>query len=94
MSTQADPDARLRAAVAQGLRDVLADEELIDNLLDRLLQRIQRGAAERTGRWVWNSLRVLFSRWLIIGAIVLGVGQMIGWGPAKTVFGWLTGPKP
>lgn len=86
----------MRAAVAAGLRDVLADEELMDSLLDRLLQRIQRGAAERTGRWLWSSLRAIFSRWLVIGLIVLMVGQFAGWGPAKAVFGWITnqGVKP
>jgi hypothetical protein len=94
MSDATDLDARMQAAVSAGLREVLADDELMDRVLDRLLQRIQRGAAERTGRWLWNSLRVLFSRWLVIAAIVLAVGQMIGWGPAKTVLGWLTGPKP
>lgn len=85
-----DLERRMRTAVAEGLREVLGDDELMDKVLDRLLQRIQRGAAERTGRWVWSSLRVLFSRWLVIGAIVLGVAHYIGLGPAKTVFGWLT----
>lgn len=85
-----DLDARMRSAISEGLRDVLEDDELMDNLLDRLLRRVQRGAAERTGRWVWSSLRALFSRWLVIAAVVLIVGQMAGLAPAKAVFGWLT----
>lgn len=90
MKPDDDLDARMRSAVAAGMRDVLGDDDLMDSVLDRLLQRIQRGAAERTGRWLWGTIRVFFTRWMVIGLIVLMVGQYIGWGPAKTVFGWLT----
>lgn len=88
-----DLDARMERAISAGLRDVLADEELMDSLLDRLLQRIQRGAAERTGRWVFSGLKAIFSKWLVIGAIFLGVAQLLGWAPAKVVLGWLTNGK-
>lgn len=83
-------DHRMKLAVADGLREVLRDEVLMDSLLEKLLQRIQRGAAERTGRWVWGSLKVVFSKLLIIAAIVVIVGQIAGLGPAKIVLGWLT----
>lgn len=83
-------DHRMSLAVAAGMREVLSDEALMDSLLERLLKRLQKGAAERTGMWLWSSLRAVFSKWLFIGLILLGVGHYFGWGPAKIMFGWLT----
>ena len=84
-------DHRMKLAVAEGMREVLRDEVLMDSLLEKLLHRIQRGAAEHTGRWFWGSVKAVFSKWLIVVCIVLFVGQMAGLAPAKAVFGWLMG---
>lgn len=83
-------DHRMKLAVADGLREVLRDEVLMDGLLEKLLKRIQKGAAEQTGRWFWGSLKSVLTKAIIIGAIVLMAGQMAGLGAAKTMFGWLT----
>lgn len=86
-------DARMQRAMADGLREVLNDEELMDGVLERLRARLVRGAAERTGRWLWDSIRAVLNKWLLIVLIVLVVGQYAGLAPAKTVLGWLTGGK-
>ncbi len=83
-------DHRMKQAVADGFREVLRDEVLMDSLLEKLLKRIQKGAAEQTGLWLWGSLKTVFTKWLVIAAIVLMVGQMAGLAPAKIMFGWLT----
>lgn len=84
-------DERLQRGVAAGLREVLADDDLMDDLLERLRGRLARGAAEHTGRWLLGTLRAFLSKWVVIGVIVVLVAQYAGWAPAKIVAGWLTG---
>lgn len=84
-------DSRLQRGVAAGMREVLADDKLLDDLLERLRGRLVQGAAEHTGRWLLGTVKAFFSRWLVIAAIVLMVAQYVGIAPAKVVAGWLTG---
>lgn len=83
-------DDRLKRAVADGLREVLADDDLMDATLERLRSRVVRGAAETTGRWLWGSVKAVLSKWLLILIIVVLVSQAAGLAPAKAVLGWLT----
>lgn len=82
-------DDRLQKAVTAGLRDVLTDEDLMDSLLERLRARLVRGAAEKTGRWLWGSIKGALSKGVVIVVIALLVGQFFGLAPAKAVLGWL-----
>lgn len=86
-------EGSMARGAAAGLREILTDDELMDATLERLRSRLVRGAAERTGRWLFDGLKTLFSKWLVIGLIFLGVAQFLGWAPAKVVFGWLTSGK-
>lgn len=84
-------DDRMQRAIAAGFREVLTDDELLDGLLERLRGRLVQGAAEHTGRWLLGTIKAFFSRWLVIGVIVVMVAQYAGLAPAKVVAGWLAG---
>jgi len=86
-----DIDGRLQRAVAAGLREILADQDLMDDLLEGFRRRIVRGAAEYSGRWLLGTLKAFFSRWVVIVVIVILVAQYAGMAPAKVAAGWLAG---
>lgn len=88
-----DIEVKMQRAVSAGVRDILMDEELMDSLLERLRARMVRGAAEYSGRWLLGALKAFFSKWLVIGVIVILVAQYAGLAPAKAVAGWLAGAQ-
>lgn len=88
----ADMAVVMRDAVAQGVSQALTDPTVHDQVWGAILTRVQRGAAERTGRWFLGSLGALLNRWTVIAALVLLVGQYIGWPAAlKLLFGAIKG---
>ncbi len=91
-SQQADMAVTIREATAAALRDVLTDPKVLGAIWDAALSQAQRGAAERTGRWIWGSAKLVLSKWLLIAAIVLVVAQVSGWPVAAKVFGLVKGP--
>lgn len=86
-------DDRMQRAIAAGFREVLTDDELLDDLLDRLRGRMVQGAAEHTGRWLLGTLKAFFSRWVFIIVLVIAIAQYLGPAPAKLVVGWLAGAQ-
>lgn len=70
-------------------------EEAIERGLERgaqkLIDKLQKQAAENTGRWLWGALKAVFTRWLMIAAIVLTVGKFAGWPLATQVLDAIIG---
>ena len=88
----ADMAVVMRDAVAQGVSQALTDPVVHDAVWNTILTRAKSGAAERTGRWFLGSLGALLNRWVVIGALVMLVGQYIGWPAAlKVLFGAIKG---
>ena len=78
-----------QADMAENLEKAI--ERAFDSAISKLLEKAQQQAAERTGRWLWGSLKALASRWLLIAAIVVTVGKFAGWQMASAVFDAITG---
>lgn len=70
-----------------------AMERALDRAFDRFADRLQAKAAERTGRWLWGSLKALFTRWALIAFLVLSVGKLAGWQFAVSLLDSLLGKK-
>lgn len=71
-------EAQLCAAMAKAMRDVLTDPLVIEAMGAVAITIIQRQAAERTGNFLLSTLRALFTRWIVIGMLLLALGQLIG----------------
>ena len=70
-------------------------EEAIERGLERgaekLIAKLQKQAAENTGRWLFGALKAVFTRWLLIAALVLTVGKFAGWPLATQVLDAIIG---
>ena len=80
-------DQQMTAAFAAGAREALRDQKLIDDVIDSVSDTVQRRAAEQTGRAVGGTIKTLFSKWLLIGFILLLVAKLAGLDVAHRV--WL-----
>jgi len=65
-------------AVADGLRQVITDPEVLDQFWHAAVQQLQKNAQQQTGRWVLAGAKSLVTRWLVIGVIVLAAMKLGG----------------
>lgn len=68
-----------------------AVERALTNAIDKAVERLQTKAAERTGMWLWGTVKAVFSRWILVAVIVVMVGKMAGWQAASAVFDAILG---
>ena len=68
-----------------------AIERGFEKAVDKLIDKAQQRAAEHTGRWLWGTLKAAFTRWLVIGLIVVLTYKYLGSGAAGSVLDSLTG---
>jgi len=73
----------IREAVKEGMQEAIG----------AFFESAQKRAAEKTGMWLWGAVKGFFSRWFVIGAIILTVGKYAGWSVASTVFDAITGAR-
>lgn len=81
-------------AIAEGMRRVLKDPEILAGVMDTVVETAQRKAAERTGLAFFGLLRSLVSKWILIGALVLMALKLAGVEVAAKVWRLLTGGAP
>jgi hypothetical protein len=68
-----------RLALAQTIKDVISDEQAMDNLWSSAFSSLQRSAQDHTGRILFGGLKALASRLMLfvsLGLIVYAIG---GW---------------
>lgn len=68
-----------------------AMDRALDRFADRFVEKLQKRAAEQTGRWFWGAVKAALSRWLVIAFIVVLIGKAAGVQSAVSVFDMLTG---
>lgn len=69
----------VREAVAEGMREVLTDDEVLNKFLTALVKQLQSAATKNTGKFVLGSVRAVIARgstFLLLGMLVYSVG---GW---------------
>lgn len=69
----------VREAVAEGIRDVLKDKELIGMFWSGAVEHLQQTATKNTGKFVLGSVKAVIARgstFLLLGMLVYSVG---GW---------------
>lgn len=71
-------ERQLCTAMAKAMREVLLDPEVIEAMGAVAITIIQRQAAQRTGNLLLGAVRALFTRWIVIGVLLLALGQLIG----------------
>lgn len=83
--------ASLPAAMAEAQRQVLTDPKVIEDVMGKVVTTAQRRAAEKTGNAVGSMLKSLFTRWIIIGCILLLVAKTAGVDVAAKVWATVKG---
>lgn len=78
-------------AMANALRAVLTDKETLSRVMDIVVDTAQKRAAEKTGNAVGSMLKSLFTRWIVIGCILLMVAKTAGVDVAGKVWASLKG---
>lgn len=69
----------VREAVADGMREVLTDDEVLNKFLTALVKQLQSAATKNTGKFVLGSVRAVIARgstFLLLGMLVYSIG---GW---------------
>lgn len=69
-----------------------AMDRALDRFADRFVEKLQKRAAEQTGRWFWGTVKAALSRWIVIAFIVVLIGKAAGLQSAVAVFDMLN-PK-
>lgn len=75
--------SQMTAAVEQGVISAASS----------LLIKARNQVAENTGFWLWRIIKGMVTRWLVIAAIVLLVGNLAGWPAAISVWKSIGGSK-
>lgn len=70
----------LSTAVVSGLTQVLKDDELMDEVLLRLLGAFGKYATKRTGTWTLDQLRAIPGKLIVWGLVIAILWQMGGLG--------------
>jgi hypothetical protein len=78
-------------AMAQALREVLADPATAQVIVDNMAAAAQQRATTAAGQGVWWVLRNVVARWVVIAAVVVVAAKVLGWDLAAKLGKWLTG---
>ena len=65
-------------AMADAIRSVLTDKETLAKVMDIVVDTAQKRAAEKTGNAVGSMVKSLFTRWIVVGCIVVLVAKTAG----------------
>lgn len=71
----------------------IAVEQGVISAASGLLIKARNQVAENTGFWLWGVVKGMITRWLVIAAIVLLVGNWAGWPAAISVWKSIMGSK-
>jgi hypothetical protein len=77
-------------AMAQALREVLADPATAQIVVDNMAIAAQQRATTAAGQGVWWLMRTVVIKLLVIGAIVVMAAKVVGWDMAAKLGKWLS----
>lgn len=92
--TPEDMKQHVAEGVATGFKQVLADPEVIEQVMDIVVSTAQKRAAERTGMAFFALGKSLLTRWVVIAAVVLLVAKLAGVEVATKTWKLITGGSP
>lgn len=80
MRTTIEEEGRAtRLALGQTIKDVIADDEAMDNLWSSAFNSLQRSAQTHTSRVLFSGLKAIASRMMLFVALGLIVYSIGGW---------------
>jgi hypothetical protein len=83
--------ALMRDAVAQGLKDVLADPAVVEAFWRSAITTLQVQAQQQTGKVLLGGLTTLLKKGLLYGGLLVVAYQLGGWTFVKSVWAALGG---
>jgi hypothetical protein len=78
-------------AMAQAMREVLADPATAQTIVNNMAAAAQHRATTAAGQGVWWVLRNVVARYVVIAAVVVMAAKVLGWDLAAKLGKWLTG---
>jgi hypothetical protein len=76
----------MRDAVSKGIENVMTDERF----WERVFAVLQKQATERTGRFVWAGVTLVFKKAMLIGLFALMAYSIGGWTLLKAIWAGMT----